>query len=104
MAVRELLLVFEVSPAIETPGLVTQTITDRVEGNEPDAITALDIILDNTTNDVQLQDAVIKGQPALRHLLRAPDPEIRRRATVLVQKIAGWGMVELAKQITSATP
>jgi hypothetical protein len=29
---RELLLVLEVSPAIETPGLVTQTITDRVEG------------------------------------------------------------------------
>ena len=39
---RELLLVLEISPAIETPGLVTQTIADRVEGNEPDAITALE--------------------------------------------------------------
>jgi len=101
---RELMLVLEISPAIETPGLVTQTIANRVEGNEPDAITAIDIILDNTTNEVQLHDAVMKAQPALRHLLRAPDPDIRRRATVLVQKIAGWGMVELARQITSATP
>ena len=31
---RELLLVLEISPAIETPGLVAQTIADRVEGNE----------------------------------------------------------------------
>jgi len=100
----ELLLVLEISPAIETPGLVTQTIADRIEGNEPNAVTALDIIFDNTTNNVQLQDAVIKAQLAIRHLLSAPDPEIRKRATVLVQKIAGWGMVELAKQITSARP
>lgn len=63
-------------------------------------ITALDIILDNTT-DIQLQHAVMKAQPALRHLLSATDPEIRRRTTVLVQKIAAWGMIELAKQITT---
>jgi hypothetical protein len=100
----ELLQVLTTSPAIETPGLVAQTITDRVEGNEPDALTALETILDNTTNAVQLQDTVMKAQPALRHLLRVPDPGIRHRAGVLVQKIAGWGMVELAKQITSATP
>lgn len=100
----ELLQVLTTSPAIETPGLVAQTITDRVEGNEPDALTALETILDNTTNAVQLQDTVMKAQPALRHLLRVPDPEIRHRAGVLVQKIAGWGMVELAKQITSAAP
>jgi hypothetical protein len=101
---RELLLVLDISPAIETPGLVTQTIADRVVGNEPEAITALGVILENTTNNVQLQDAVMKAQLAIRHLLSAPNPEIRKRATVLVQKIAGWGMVELAKQITSATP
>ena len=101
---RELLQVLKIAPAIETPGLVTQTIANRVEGNEPEAITALDVILVNTTNDVQLQDAVTKAQPALRCLISAPDPAARRRATVLVQKIAGWGMVELAKQITSATP
>lgn len=99
----ELLQVLTASPAIETPGLVAQTITDRVEGNEPDALAALETILDNTTNAVQLQDTVMKAQPALRHLLRMPDPEIRHRTELLVQKIAGWGMVELAKQITSAT-
>jgi hypothetical protein len=101
---RELLLVLEISPAIETPGLVIQTLTSRLEGNETDAITALESILDNTTNDAQLQDAVMKAQPALRQLLSAPDAEIRRRAAALIQKIAGWGMVELAKQIASATP
>jgi hypothetical protein len=42
----------------------------------------------------------MKAQPALRQLLGATDPEIRRRTTVLVQKIAAWGLVELAKQIT----
>lgn len=100
---RELLLVLEIAPTVETPGLVTQTIAERVQGNEPDAITALDIILDNTANVVQLQDAVMKAQLALRHLLRASDAEIRRRTAALVQKIAGWGMVELAKHITSVT-
>jgi hypothetical protein len=98
---RELLLVLDISPAIETPGLVAQTLADRVIGNEDNVITALDIILDNTTNDIQLQHAVIKAQSALRHLLGATDTEIRRRTTVLVQKIAAWGMVELAKQITT---
>lgn len=97
---RELLLALKISPAIETPGLVAQTLADRVIGNEDNVITALDIILDNTT-DIQLQHAVMKAQPALRHLLSATDPEIRRRTTVLVQKIAAWGMIELAKQITT---
>jgi len=101
---RELLLVLGISPVIETPGLVTQTIADRVEGHESDAITALEIILDNTANDALLQDAVIKAQHALRYLLSAPDPDIRRRAAILVQQIAAWGMVELAKRIASATP
>jgi hypothetical protein len=101
---KELLSVLEISPAIETPGLLIQTLYDRPEGNEADAITALESILDNTTNDAQLQDAVLKAQPALRQLLSAPDPEIRRRATSLIQKIAVWEMVELAKQIASAAP
>ena len=83
------------------PGLVAQTLADRVIGNEDNVITALDIILDNTTDDIQLQHAVMKAQPALRHLLSATDPEIRRRTTVLVQKIAARGMVEVAKQITT---
>jgi hypothetical protein len=100
---RELLLVLEISPSVETPGLVAQTLADRVVGNEDSAIRAFDIILDNTTNDVQLQYAVMKAQSALRHLLGATDPEIRRRTTVLVQKIAAWGMVELAKQIAATT-
>jgi hypothetical protein len=60
----KLLQVLTTSPAIETPGLVAQTITDRVEGNEPDALTALETILDNTTDAVQLQDTVMKAQPA----------------------------------------
>ena len=98
---RELMHVLQIAPAIETPGLVTQTITERTEGNEADAMTALERILDNTTNNIQLQDAVIKAQPALRHLPNATAPEIRHRASLLVQQIAGWGMVELAKQIAS---
>jgi hypothetical protein len=100
--IKELLLVLEISPSIETPGLVAQTFADRVTtGNEADVVTALEIILDNTADDHQLQYAVMNAQPALRRLLGATDPEIRRRAIVLVQKIAAWGMVELAKQITA---
>lgn len=97
---KELLLVLEISPSIETPGLVVQTLADRVAGNEANVVTAFEIILENTTDNHQLQYAVMKAQPALRQLLGATDPEIRRRTTVLVQKIAAWGLVELARQIT----
>ena len=88
---KELLLVLEISPSIETPGLVVQTLADRVADNEANVVTALEIILENTTDNHQLQYAVMKAQPALRQLLGATDPEIRRRTTVLVQKIAAWG-------------
>jgi hypothetical protein len=97
---KELLLVLEISPSIETPGLVVQTLADRVAGNEANVVTALEIILENTTDNHQLHYSVMKAQPALRQLLGATAPEIRRRTTVLVQKIAAWGLVELAKQIT----
>ena len=98
---KALLRVLEIAPAVESAGLVTQTISNRVIGNEQEAIIALDSILGVTANGVQLQDAVIKAQPSLRHLLSTQDPNIRRRAAILVQKIAGWGMVDLAKEITS---
>jgi hypothetical protein len=96
---KELLLVLDISPSIETPSLVVQTLADRVSGNEANVVTALEIILDNTTDYHQLQNAVMKAQPALRQLLGATDSEIRRRTTVLVEKIAAWGLVELARQI-----
>jgi hypothetical protein len=79
---------------------VVQTLADRVAGNEANVVTALEIILENTTDNHQLHYSVMKAQPALRQLLGATAPEIRRRTTVLVQKIAAWGLVELAKQIT----
>jgi hypothetical protein len=66
-------------------------------------MSALEVILDSTTDRTQLQDAVTKAQPALHHLLTTADTGIRRRATALVQMIAGWGMVDLARNITQAT-
>jgi hypothetical protein len=54
-----------------------QTLADRVAGNEANVVTAFEIILENTTDNHQLQYAVMKAQPALRQLLGATDPEIR---------------------------
>lgn len=56
-----------------------------------------------STNNVQLQDAVIKSQPALRRLLIAADREMWRRPTILVLQIAGWGDGRTRQKITRAT-
>jgi hypothetical protein len=101
---EELLFVLEISPAIETPTLVVRTISERVEGNEKSALMAVETIFDNTTDNANLHHVVTNAQSALRHLLKGPDEIIRRRTGLLLQKIAGWGLVELAKQISTLIP
>ena len=98
---EELHSVLALSPGIEAPSIVIQGIANKIEGHEREALEAIETILDNVTDDGRRSYASGKAEPILRELARSDDPKVRQLVQQLLQRLATWGMVELAQRIAA---